>query len=160
MRKRLIQVSVALVVTGAVLGLAASPVSADGGRHHDIAVGVVRLDGGQEVPPADPDGRGLFAYVAFGDQLCYFLTAHRIDPAAAAHIHAGPAGVNGGIVIGLEVPDPVSHGCITADPDEANNSPMVLTQGELDAIIADEAGFYANVHNATFPAGAIRGQLH
>ena len=59
----------------------------------------------------------------------------------------------------LELPDPVAADCITAEPDPALNSNDVLTQGELDAIIADEAGFYANVHTGPFPGGAIRGQL-
>jgi len=159
-RKRLIRGTVVVLITaGAVFGVLASPAAAGGHGSHDIAVGAVRLDGGQEVPPADPDGRGRFAYVAFGDRLCYLLTARRVDPPVAAHIHVGPAGVNGPIVVGLEVPDPVSLDCITAEPDESLNSPMVLTQGELDAIIADESGYYANVHTAPFPAGAIRGQL-
>jgi len=87
------------------------------------------------------------------------LTARNIDPPVASHIHSGAAGVNGPIVVMLDVPDPVGHGCITAEQDESLNSIEVLTQSELDAIIADEAGFYANVHTATFPGGAIRGQL-
>ena len=39
------------------------------------------------------------------------------------------------------------------------DGPTVLLQSELDAIIDNPAGFYANVHNAEFPAGAVRGQL-
>ena len=31
----------------------------------------------------------------------------------------------------------------------------MLLQSELDAIIANPAGFYANVHNTPFPAGAL-----
>jgi hypothetical protein len=159
-RNRLIRGALAvLVIAGAVLGVTASPVAANRHRSHDIAVGAVRLDGNQEVPPADLDGRGRFAYVAFGHKLCYVLTARRIDPPVAAHIHAGAAGVNGPIVVGLELPDPVSFDCITAEQDESLNTPMVLTQSELDAIIANESGFYANVHTGPFPAGAIRGQL-
>jgi len=161
MRSRLIAGPIAaLVFAGAVLAFVASPASAgDDDLSHNIAVGNVRLSGDQEVPPADPDGFGRFRYFAAGDQLCYILTAFRIDPAAAAHIHVGAAGVNGPIVVGLELPDPVAADCITAEPDSTLNSPMVLTQEELDAIIANEAGYYANVHNAPFPAGAIRGQL-
>ena len=126
---------------------------------HSIALGSVPMEGSQEVPAADPDGFGRFRYLAAGDTFCYVLTAFRIEPAALAHIHVAPAGANGPIVVGLELPDPVSADCITAEPDSSLNSAMVLTQEELDAIIANEAGFYANVHNATFPAGAIRGQL-
>lgn len=161
MRQRLIKGAVAgLVLAGTVLGLAASPVSAGrAGGDHKIAVGVVVMDGAQENPAADPDGKGIFAYVAFKDQFCYFISARDIDPPVAAHIHVGAAGVNGPIIVGLELPDPVGADCITAEQDETLNSTMVLTQGELDAIIANEAGYYANVHTATFPAGAIRGQL-
>jgi hypothetical protein len=161
MRSRLIAVPIAaLVLAGAVLAFVASPASAgDDDQPHKIAVGNVRLSGDQENPPADPDGFGRFLYFAAGDQLCYILTAFNVDPPLAAHIHVGAAGVNGPIVVMLETPDPVSAACITAEPDSSLNSITVLTQEELDAIIANEAGYYANVHTAPFPAGAIRGQL-
>jgi hypothetical protein len=161
MRHRLTKGVVAgLVLAGAVLGLVASPASAGrSGGDLKFAVGFVGMDGAQENPAADPDGRGIFAYVAFKDQFCYVITAKDIDPPIAAHIHVGAAGVNGPIVVGLELPDPIGADCITAEQDESLNSTMVLTQGELDAIIANEAGYYANVHTAPFPAGAIRGQL-
>jgi len=159
MRNRFIAGSIAaLAFAAASFAFVASPASA-GDDHHDFAVGAVKLNGANEVPAADPDGKARFLFVAAGDKLCYFFAAKNIDPPLAAHIHAGAAGVNGGIVVMLMVPDPVSHECITANPDESMNSTAVLTQGELDAIIANPAGFYANVHTAPFPAGAIRGQL-
>jgi hypothetical protein len=164
MRNRLVLVLAALLVAGAVLA-AGSPASADLPTH-SVAFGVVRLDGQQEISPTgqpgagDPDGRGSFAYLAFGDQICYVLTARRIVTPTMAHIHAAPRGVNGGIVVPLEVPTSgFSFDCITAQPDTTPNTPAVLVQSELDAIIANPAGFYANVHNAEFPGGAIRGQL-
>jgi hypothetical protein len=124
-----------------------------------VAAGVVRLDGAQETQAADDDGRGLFAYAAFGDQLCYLLTARKIEPARMAHIHVGARGVPGPIVVGLQPPTSgLSFGCITA-VDGTSTDPMVLLQTELDAIIANPANYYANVHNDPFPAGAIRGQL-
>jgi hypothetical protein len=161
MRSRLIAVPIAaLVLAGAVMAFVASPASAGDDDHpHSIAVGSVRLSGANEVPAADPDGFGRFSYIAAGDKLCYILSAFNVDPPFAAHIHVGAAGVNGPIVVMLETPDPVSAACITAEPDSSLNSTMVLTQEELDAIIANEAGYYANVHTAPFPAGAIRGQL-
>jgi len=160
MRQRLAIGLVALLVlaVGAAVTATAYPAGADD-RDHEFAAGVVRLSGSQEVPPADPDGRGTFAYIAVEDVLCYAMTARNIDPPIAAHIHVAPAGVNGPIVVALQLPDPFAADCIRAEPDESLNSPDVLTQGELDAIIANPAGYYTNVHTAPFPGGAIRGQL-
>jgi hypothetical protein len=165
MRNRLITLAAcgiaasALVLSG--LPAAAHTTSAATSRTHPpFAVGAVRLDGAQETQAADPDGRGTFVYVAAKDQLCYLLTARKIEPATMAHIHPGVRGVAGGIAIGLEAPtDGLSFGCITAVSDDTPDSPTVLLQSELDAIIANPAGFYVNVHNTPFPAGAIRGQL-
>lgn len=160
MRNRLIKGSIAtLVAAGAVLGLAASPVPAGATDQAKFAANIIQLNGQNEVPAADPDGKALMAYVAFGNHFCYAWAAKDIDPPLAAHIHTGAAGVNGGIVVMLQVPDPAAKECITAVPDDTPNTIMVLTQSELDAIIANPAGFYANVHTAPFPAGAIRGQL-
>jgi hypothetical protein len=154
-------VAVFALVAATVLGLspAGSGASPSDGSHA-IAVGSVRLSGSQEVPPTTSPGFGRFSYFAAGDTLCYVLTAFALGEApVAAHIHVAPAGSNGPIVVGLELPDPISADCIKAEPDSSLNSAMVLTQEELDAIIANEAGYYANVHTAMFPGGAIRGQL-
>ena len=161
MRRRLIAVVAASVVLSAgVLASGGSPAGADDPPHApSFAAGVVRLDGAQEVPtPGDPDGRGTFAYFAGHGKLCYLLTARRIEPATLAHIHVGPRGVPGGIVVMLTPPTSgFSAECIQAQPGATD--PMALTPEELAAIIANPAGFYANVHNDPFPAGAIRGQL-
>ena len=163
MRTRLIAAVVSSsVLAGSVLvGLGGSPVDARADdKAPTFAFGVVHLDGAQEVPPADPDGRGTFAYIAVHDRICYVLTARRIQPAAMAHIHAGARGVNGGIVVGLIPPTQgFSADCIAAQPDTTPNTTEVLLRSELAAIIANPAQFYVNVHNAEFMGGAIRGQL-
>lgn len=161
MRTRLIATVVSVLLAGGLLAVAGGTAgAATAADHAPFGGGVVRLDGGQEVPPADLDGRGVFAYLAFGDRLCYVLTAARIEPAMMAHIHAGARGVNGDIVIGLTPPTRgFSADCITAQPDDTPNGPNVLLRSELARIIADPELFYVNVHNAPFPGGAIRGQL-
>ena len=109
------------------------------------------LGGTSEVPgPGDPDGRGTAEVSIVGrfDRLCYELTVHNIDPATAAHIHRGAAGVAGPPVVVLDAPsDGESTGC------------MRLESGLASEIERNPAGFYVNVHTAAFPAGAIRGQL-
>lgn len=158
MRTRLV-VAAATIVTA--LGIASSPAAANAQSDQPFAAGAVRMDGAQEAPgPGDADGRGTFAYFAAGDRLCYLVTARKIEPAVVAHIHAAPPGAPGPILIGLEAPtDGLSFDCITTVPNDTPNDMTVLLQSELDAIIANPAGHYANVHNAPFPAGAIRGQL-
>ena len=112
---------------------------------------VTSLSGAEEVPPADPDGSG-FAVITLNvgqQRVCWELTVANIAPAFAAHIHAAPAGVNGGIVVPLSPPTTgTSSGCaLDVDP--------TLIQ----AIIDHPELYYVNVHNANFPGGAIRGQL-
>jgi hypothetical protein len=109
-----------------------------------------QMTGEQEVPPGDPNGFGRATIVLIPpDTICYALTAQRIAPATAAHIHFGPPGVAGPVVVPLVPPTfGASGGCTSADPELVAN------------IAANPSRYYVNVHNAPYPEGAIRGQLH
>lgn len=110
----------------------------------------IPLSGGQETQEADHNGHGFFTYDIDGTTFCYTLTFSRIETATAAHIHKAPRHVAGSIVIPLSVGDgsgaPVSD-CVDIDADLAAD------------LAANPKGYYVNVHNEPFPAGAIRGQL-
>jgi len=109
-----------------------------------------RLDGGQEIGnPGDPDGTGFAGVVFDGDTAFYVIQVDGISTPTAAHIHAGPAGANGGIVIDFS---PAFSGGIAFG--SAPVAADVLTD-----IIERPEDFYVNVHNPDFPAGAVRGQL-
>lgn len=98
----------------------------------------------------DPDGSGfaLITLNAGHATVCWELTVQDIAPATAAHIHRAPAGQPGPIVVPLSPPTSgSSSGCTTADP--------VL----IEDIIENPEAYYVNVHNAEYPAGAVRGQL-
>ena len=109
------------------------------------------LIGSQEVPgPGDPDGTGVakISADATTNRICFDLTVQRIAPASAAHIHRGARGTSGPPVLTLDAPTSgVSSDCLKVD------------KALAASIIADPSDFYVNVHNAEYPAGAIRGQL-
>lgn len=74
-----------------------------------------------------------------------------------AHIHPGASGVNGGVLISTaiaagEVSFPAGSGTLT-------KTGIALTAEQANSIMANPAGFYFNVHTATSPGGAARGQL-
>jgi len=49
---------------------------------------------------------------------------------------------------------------LDVDGFEGSSSDCVdASDADLDAIIANPAGYYVNIHTEDFPAGAIRGQL-
>ncbi|GAA0984821.1 hypothetical protein GCM10009555_059250 [Acrocarpospora macrocephala] len=151
----------AILATTAVLTLpAASAASAAESADHGYRA--VELTGKQEIPgPGDRDGVGTFAWKVNGWRLCYILTSHKIGAPIAAHIHKGAKGVAGPIVVTLKTPvHGFATGCVTAvGKQNSDNAALRLTRAELKAIVKSPQLYYANVHNETFPAGAIRAQL-
>ena len=111
------------------------------------------LTGAAEVPgPGDPDGSGHATItINYGAAtLCWQIRVEGITlPASAAHIHDAPAGVAGPVFVGLSAPG--SKGAVSGCAS--------VTRDKLKAILEDPAGYYVNVHNADYPAGALRGQL-
>ncbi len=138
-----------LLLVLALPGLAAAD-RLEGSYHGGRPLSTTLL-GASEVPgPGDPDGSG-FATITVNpgqEEICYELTVTGIAPARAAHIHIAPAGQAGPVVVPLAPPtDGSSSGCATVDRELAK------------AIMKNPSAYYVNVHNAEYPAGALRGQL-
>lgn len=133
--------SASMIATAAI-----GQTAAEGGRKFTIA-----MTGAAERPgPGDPDGSGTAELTINAGQrrVCYELEVTGIAAATAAHIHIAPATDPGPVVVGLAAPaDGDSSGCVD------------VTRELALAIIRNPAGYYVNVHNAEFPAGAVRGQL-
>jgi hypothetical protein len=140
------QLALSLFASAALIGTAIAAPVPQGGQKFTTT-----MTGANEVPgPGDPDGTGTARITINPGQsrICYELTVSNIATATAAHIHSAPVGVAGPVVVPLAAPsDGRSQGCVDVDRSLA------------DAIRKAPQGYYVNVHNAEFPAGAIRGQL-
>jgi len=109
------------------------------------------LTGAAEAPgPGAPSGRATASVTidAATGELCWRITGRRNlgGKPNAAHIHKGRAGRPGAVVIPLGATYR-ARGCTTAG------------KALLRAIVAHPGRYYVNVHNAAYPAGAVRGQL-
>ena len=137
---------VALATLLATLLFVSAAYADDGGRPF-----FVTLTGAAERPgPGDPDGSGTASFTLNQGQgeICYTLTVSGIAPATASHIHRAPETSPGPVVVPLVAPTSgTSSGCATVDP------------ALIKEIRQNPSEFYVNVHNADFPAGAIRAQL-
>ena len=140
------QLALSIFASTALIGTAIAAPVAEGGRKFTTT-----MTGANEVPgPGDPDGTGTARITINPGQarICWELTVSNIASATAAHIHSAPVGVAGPVVLPLSPPsDGQSQGCADVDRSLA------------DAIRKAPQGYYVNVHNSDFPAGAIRGQL-
>ena len=136
------------------------------------------LSGAEEVPARDTNARGnaLFEISDDGLTISFKLIVANIDNVVAAHIHIGPAGVNGPVVLFLYGNVPAGggpiNGVISDGTATAANLVGPLAGQPLSALIAAmEAGnAYVNVHTndgvaptntgpGDFPGGEIRGQI-
>jgi hypothetical protein len=154
-----VKLAVSALVVVAVVALAAPAFADNGGRPLSTT-----LSGAEECNNlgvcgiGDPDGTGTadLRINPGREEVCFTITVANIGAAGTpvrAHIHAAPAGSNGGIVVPLVEPaEPlpasgVLEGCQAADRD------LLLD------ILRNPEQYYVNVHTPDFPAGAIRGQL-
>lgn len=138
--------TVAFVTCVGLLLVFAGPAAA-GGRPYTI-----QLTGANEVTAAgvpnqgDPDGSGTAQLTINPGQqeVCWAIHVSGVDPIIAAHIHVAPTTTTGPVVVPL---NPYTSGCTHVD------RALAL------ALITNPDAYYVNVHNMTYPSGAMRGQL-
>ncbi|MEU0691235.1 CHRD domain-containing protein [Streptomyces uncialis] len=118
------------------------------------------LRGANEVPPAsgaavgDPDGGALLFLRVKGDKVSVAVKWQGVTPPTALHIHDGVKGVNGVIEVDYTP-------LLGAARGNSLTATVTVTDGTLLQRLRDDpGGFYANLHTAEFPGGAVRGQLH
>lgn len=113
------------------------------------------LDGAQETPAAgDPDGHGVGFVQAEGTTVRFGLSWNGIAPPTLGHIHVGPIGVAGPIVVSFFTAPGGLPPSVTGVAGAATATADVTA-----AINLAPANYYINMHNSPFPAGALRGQL-
>ncbi|MBI2760164.1 MAG: CHRD domain-containing protein [Chloroflexi bacterium] len=157
-----------LAVLGGVAATIASPLSAQREPRNFGA----NLNSIAEVPSNITNGTGALSLRQVDNtQLVFTLQYNDLEGGAptAAHIHIGQTGVNGGVSVffcgGGNKPacPPAGQpaiGVITA-ADITGPTAQGVAAGDLAKLLrAIRAGVaYANVHNATFSGGEIRGQI-
>jgi hypothetical protein len=120
---------------------------------------IAQLNGRNEVPAADGskvgdrDGRAIQIVRIRGNQVSFATAWNGIAAPTASHIHEGVAGVNGAVKVpffGTTLPGGVSAvtGSITVDDSAL-----------LRNLAKNPNKFYANLHTAEFPGGAVRAQF-
>ena len=117
------------------------------------------LNGRKEIHPVtgksragDRDGRGLATVLLRSkSQICVSILVANIGAPVGAHIHRGVARRNGPVVVSLGVP---TQGGL------AGATTCAQISRTLHADLRKRPHrYYVNIHTATFPNGAIRGQL-
>jgi hypothetical protein len=135
------------------------------------------LEGAQEVPSVSTQARGLVTLQLSkdGSELHYRLNVANIHEVLQAHIHCGPPGVNGPIVVWLYPSAPPA----TLIPGRSSGVLGTGTATDADVIARPDSeacpggvssladvieklqtgGAYANVHTVANQPGEIRGQI-
>lgn len=142
------RITIALVASVGLLLASVVPASgATGGVSFTVDLtGEAEVNAAGVPNQGDLDGSGtatLTINPGLGE-VCWTIEVEGVDPITAAHIHVAPATTTGPVVVPL---NPYTGGCSDIDRTLAI------------AIIADPGSYYINVHNATYPGGALRGQL-
>ena len=140
MNRRRLVTGFALVSTLALAGCA--------GLAYEESGQQVRLYGSSEVPPVTTQAYGTgVVNIATDRSVTVTLSVVGMAP-TMAHIHEGPAGANGPVIVPLKR---ISDNAFVA-PDNA-----MLTEAQYAAYKA--GNLYLNVHSAKYPTGEVRAQI-
>jgi hypothetical protein len=142
------RIAISLVASIGLLLVSVVPASAEiGGRSFTVDLTGEAEVNAQGVPnQGDLDGSGTATLTINPglSQVCWTIEVAGVEEITAAHIHIAPPTAPGPVVVPLE---PYTGGCTDVSLELAV------------AIITDPGSYYVNVHNAPYPAGALRGQL-
>ncbi len=109
---------------------------------------VIRLTGAQETPPVTTAASGSGQITVLSDGSISGSVTVSGMTTTVAHIHEGPAGQSGPVIIPL---------VRSSDDTWSVPSGAKLTASQYTAYLA--GNLYINVHNAAHPDGEIRGQI-
>ncbi|MFC3576873.1 CHRD domain-containing protein [Streptomyces yaanensis] len=175
-RKSLIVIGVAVAAAAGVAATVTPAVAAGSGSAGHGQTAVTRsgtlaesggtilatsLRGANEVPAAggpavgDKNGSALEFVKVEGDTVSVAVSWHHTGRPTRLHIHQGAKGVNGDLEIDfskLLKKGVKGHSVV--------GSVKVTDATLLSRLKTDPGSFYANLHTAEFPGGAVRGQLH
>ena len=136
-----------VIVTALLLLGMAAPAAADNGGRPLHA----NLSSANEVPPVDTGGSGTASITLNQGQgeICVDIATEELAGAVVAgHIHAGEAGVNGGVVVNLGVNSADFAACIDG-----------IAADVIKDIRQNPQNYYINIHTLAVPSGEVRGQL-
>ncbi|MGP9019279.1 CHRD domain-containing protein [Streptomyces sp. BR1] len=136
----------------------------DHAREDGATYFVASLRGANEVPVAgkpavgDPDGAALEFVRIKGGTVTFAVKWRGTGRPTMLHIHQGVRGVNGDVKVDFSG----QLGSVTGGGNwrRVAGSVTVKDAALLASLKNDPSGFYANLHTAEFPGGAVRGQLH
>ena len=129
------------------------------------------LSGEDEVPPVDTDAAGRAVFDHRGDEMRFEVAATGLENVTAGHIHAGPPGENGPVVVPLfafssGVDGPMSEartleGTLANASFTAEDFTGPLEGQTMDDLVSmmESGEAYVNVHTVANPSGEIRGTL-
>lgn len=131
-----------------------------------------QLAGSNEVPPATTSATGSATFTAVGDTaIDYSVSVTGLTGTTMGHIHAGAAGVNGGVLVWLLPPDgtapqapgPTVNGVLASGRIRASsirgiNGAAPISLDSLKALLRS-GNAYVNLHTQQFGGGELRGQV-
>ncbi len=132
------------------------------------------LSGSQEVPPVDTRavGSAEFAVSEDGSQIDFEVTLRTsitnrsgLRNVTMAHLHLGPAGSNGPVVVNLleGIDRPNNNAPLPSITGTLDDSSLVgpLSGSSIQDLIAEMSNenIYVNIHTEDVPSGEVRGQL-